>query len=373
MKSFFLLFFLCGFTFTQDLIEIRDKYKVPSLAAAFIKDGREFKEVVGLRSISHNILAANNDKWHFGSNGKSMTATLVAILVERGIVDWKKNLSNYLPHYQLHSDFKKLTLRELLAHRSGMTGEMKNYSNGKLREIYEDETKSPQIKRKLMAKLILSQRATNSKDTLAYSNFGYVTVAVILNEITGQSWEKLIQTYLFNPLGLKTCGFGAAGKSDHKSPIQPWPHYLYEKKVYSLPPNNKYSDNFPVLAPSGSIHCSLSDWMNYAQLHLDGLNQKDTKILKRRSFKYLHSDYKNQNYTSGGFIFEKRNGNIYLGHNGSNRLNYSLFVLDAENNSAFVAVTNIDGGRGDKAAKAAMKSIGSPDVCMKNGFCLLSE
>jgi CubicO group peptidase (beta-lactamase class C family) len=57
-----------------------------------------------------------------GSNGKAMTATMVARLVERGVLSWDAPLSQTLPELatDMQAAYREVTLRDLLAHQSGM-------------------------------------------------------------------------------------------------------------------------------------------------------------------------------------------------------------------------------------------------------------
>jgi CubicO group peptidase (beta-lactamase class C family) len=53
--------------------------------------------------------------------------------------------------------------------------------------------------------------ATTTK--FEYSNNGYIVVGAMLEAKLSTSWEHLVRTHLFQPLGLLTAGFGAPGRS----------------------------------------------------------------------------------------------------------------------------------------------------------------
>jgi CubicO group peptidase (beta-lactamase class C family) len=55
-----------------------------------------------------------------------------------------------------------------------------------------------------------------------YSNVGYAVAACIAESITGQAWEDLMRTQLFEPLGLTSAGFGSPGSPGVRD--QPWGH-----------------------------------------------------------------------------------------------------------------------------------------------------
>src|SRR5687767_3348547 len=72
------------------LIEpIRAKHGLPAMGGAVVRGG----EIVavgaaGVRKAGDETGATGDDLWHIGSCTKSMTATLCAVLVERGKLRW---------------------------------------------------------------------------------------------------------------------------------------------------------------------------------------------------------------------------------------------------------------------------------------------
>src|SRR5262249_28846047 len=78
---------------------IRAEAKVPALGAALVTadHGLEDVWVTGTRRAGGTELATENDLWHLGSCTKSMTATLIALLVARGDLKWDALLGDLLP------------------------------------------------------------------------------------------------------------------------------------------------------------------------------------------------------------------------------------------------------------------------------------
>lgn len=63
-----------------------------------------------------------DDVWLIGSDGKPMTATLIAKLVDRGKLSWTTQLSEMLPMLakDMRAEYRTVTLLELLSHRAGL-------------------------------------------------------------------------------------------------------------------------------------------------------------------------------------------------------------------------------------------------------------
>ncbi len=71
------------------LERIRRAHRVPTLTAVVTRsDGVIASAAVGLRALGSDTLVQKSDRFHLGSNTKSMTATLIAVFVEDGKLAW---------------------------------------------------------------------------------------------------------------------------------------------------------------------------------------------------------------------------------------------------------------------------------------------
>lgn len=342
----------------QELDSIRIQYKLPALGAASIYHGKVTTYISGVRKWGDQTLATKQDDFHLGSDTKAMTATLIAMFVERGLLNWDNTLSELFPGLPMNAQYRDVTLKMLTAHRSGITGDLPNFENGKLWEKMWDPNLDPVDGRKMVAHEILTHKpASTPGSQYEYSNANYIIAGAILEKISGKSWEQLIQDEIFVPLDMRSCGFGAAGNPDASIPDQPWPHN--EDAHYHPVPLKPdfYGDNPPTLGPAGTVHCSMADWSKFLKMHINGFNGKNTKLLKASSFKVLHTAYPGQTYTPGGWIREPRdwaNGPT-LSHVGTNLSNYAVVWLAPKINTGYLSVTNIGGDNADQGTDAAIQ------------------
>ncbi len=226
--------------------EARQEADAPALGLVVIRNGAEPEVAVdGVRVFGNDAVVTAQDKWHWGSITKSMTATLVARLVEKDIVSWDDTIGQRLGESvpQMHDVYRDVSFRHLLMHRAGLAA---NIPIGRFAEF--GQTPDDPINDRLKwVRIALSQSPIGPKETkYAYSNNGYIVVGAMLEAATGQSWESLIKREVFTPLGLTGAGFGPPSAAQPFD--QPRGHQPVSDVDTAVPVN---ADNPAALGPAG--------------------------------------------------------------------------------------------------------------------------
>ena len=155
---------------------------------------------------------------------------------------------------------------------------------------------------------------------------------------------------LFEPLGMKSAGFGPPGSADVVD--QPRGHGLFGQQ---LPPG-PMTDNPRGLGPAGTVHCSLEDWSKLVALHLQAA-RGESRLLKRESFEKLHTPLGNDKdqYTLGWIVADRpwAAGQV-LTHSGSNTYWYVVTWIAPKKNFAGLAACNTGPTAGALATDAAI-------------------
>jgi len=319
---------------------IRVKHNFPALAAAVVVDGKTVvTNAVGFRKNTGTEKVTADDKFHLGSVTKSMTATVAAMLVEQGKLSWKTTVGEVFPELktEIHPDYLGVTLEQLLSHRSGAPG---NPPGDLWRKAWAANGTAEE-QRLAFIKGILARKPEAKPGTkFIYSNQGYTIAGVMLEKTTGKTWEDLLRSMLFEPLGMSTAGFGApasVGKVD-----QPWGHtktvFLGTKPV----PPGPGADNPLAISPAGAVHCSVGDLAKYVAFHMAGERGK-SELLNAESFKKLHSAAAdNGDYALGWRVLKRpwANGRALM-HNGSNTMFYVVVWMAPDKNCAVIVSSNI--------------------------------
>ena len=326
---------------TSEMLEaVRLKHEFPALAAAVVVDGKLVTaNAVGFRKRGGPEAVTVNDKFHLGSVTKSMTSTIAAMLVEQGKIEWTTTIGDSFDDHgaEIHADYRDVTLEQLLAHRGGAPGNAP-------RDLWSQAWRAsgpPHKQRMEFVKGLLARKPETKPGTKkAYSNQGYAIAGVMLENATGEAWEDLMRSMLFEPLGMSTAGFGApatVGEVD-----QPWGHSKKPLTGITPVPPGPRADNPPAIGPAGTVHCSLPDLAKYVMFHLSG-EQGTSELLRAESFKKLHTSAGDE-YALGWSVLERPwAGGRALMHNGSNTMFYVVVWMAPDRNSAVIVATNAGG------------------------------
>jgi CubicO group peptidase (beta-lactamase class C family) len=265
------------------------------IAAAVLRGERIIAQgAAGVRKRGTAERITLDDRFHLGSCTKAMTATLVAMLVEEGKLNWTTTLGQLFADTvkPMHPAWEKVTLRQVLAHRAGL-----RFEPDGLAQLY-NELARPLRARRLgtlpqqrleIARQALSRPPKIPPDTKYwYSNVGYVLAGAVLEQLTGRAWEELMRERLFQPLGISTGGFGAPGAADKTE--QAWGHSPVLGKP--LDPRSPAAEIPLYYGPAGLAHMTVTDWAKFIALHLRGDPANphyQAALLKLDTFAEMHA------------------------------------------------------------------------------------
>ena len=343
---------------SKDLHEIlepiRKKYALPAMAGAIIMQGQTTAwGATGFRKNGNDVKVTSNDKFHIGSCTKAMTATSIAMLVERGKLRWDITLSEAFPDMakEMYPDYRNVTLSHLLGHRGGLPPSSQSLPKGKSFMDMHNLPGSAMEQRLAYARMILRQKPEAKPGTkYIYSNAGYSIAGVIAEQTMKTPWETLMRIMLFEPLEMTTAGFGAMGTPGKIN--QPWQHRMNDEKLIAVEPG-RFSDNPPVLGPGGTVHCSIRDWAKFITAHLEGA-KGEGGLLKSETFALLHTADFGGDYASGWMVTKRdwAQGKV-LTHAGCNTMNFAVVWMAPKRKFAVLVASNQGGGDVEKACNEA--------------------
>jgi CubicO group peptidase (beta-lactamase class C family) len=329
---------------------IRARYRTPALVAAVWQGGAiTAAGSAGVRAAGSPDAVGLADRFHFGSCGKAMTATLAGILVERGDISWDTTIEEVLPDLaaRMREPYRAATLHQLLSHRGG-------FPQGRPDGLRELEGPRPAQRRGLVAVVGALEPVGAPGAVFNYSDLGYAVAGAMLEAATGSSWEALIVEHVAEPLGLASLGFGAPGSAAELS--EPRGHVLRGDAREAVVPGPAADGAVPALGPAGTIHASVTDWAAFAGAHLDARRGAAALRLSREGFGLLHADRYRQGYALGWGL-QRVDERIDLVHSGSCGRWAAVVRVIPEHDTAVVVASNYGGQSAFLAVSGALEAI----------------
>ena len=277
-----------------------------------------------------------------GSNTKSMTATLAAVLVDAGKIEWETTIGDVWPKAtdkDLHPKLRKVTLDQLLSHQGGVPGNISDLSDEAWGKHFEERL-SPTLERKAMLKLALSKAPAQPLGTFVYSNLGYAIASAMLESRAGEPYESLMKKHIFDPLEMRSADFRSMESAKQLKPPMLWGHQAANGEP--VDPRTMGAENPTVYAAAGTVQLSIEDYAKYARWQLAG---KPAPVLKSQSaFDHLRKpqiDYSIPGAKYGcGWIFIDTPSGPALNHAGSNTNTFAVIWVLPEADFAAIVCTN---------------------------------
>lgn len=310
---------------------IRKAYHIPEISYA-VTDSKTTVEIaaLGRHSIDLPDTATLNDRFHIGSNTKAMTAFIIAKYVEKGKLKWTTQFFDLFPGWKAKSkpEYAGMSLQDLLSHRAGI----QPFQGEGDPKIPDFKGTNPE-KRKQFGQfaLTLAPVKPDEQNPFIYSNAGYTLATLMLEKVTGKSWEQLVEEVFNKDLQLSVKLSWPENQKQHDT----WGHSFENGKLIPVPSTVDYHLDFT--EPAGDLNIKLQNYIKFIQLNLQGLAGEDN-YLKADTYQFIHKGI--ENYSIGWFnIYE--NGKELSVHSGTGAFTYFTIVhIDRLQNKAYIIFTN---------------------------------
>jgi CubicO group peptidase (beta-lactamase class C family) len=143
-------------------------------------------------------------RFHLGSMTKLFTGFGILMLQEQGKLSVKDPICNYFA--TCPKEWENITIHHLLTFTSGMSAQI---SDQLYRQI-ERGTSSPVTAAEKAHYLGLTSHWTLDSppgEQYAYNNFGFILLAHIIEEVSGQSYADYLNQAIFTPLKMRNSGY----------------------------------------------------------------------------------------------------------------------------------------------------------------------
>ncbi len=255
------------------LAERMAEYKIPGASIAVIEDGRvAWAKGYGTMKAGQDAPVTTGTLFEAASTTKMLTAATALHFVEEGRLDLDRDVNGYLKSWKIpDSDLTKehkVTLRLLLTHRAGLNGPKGGFSweDGKAPTLVQVLKGEPPAQNKAAAIEIVPGTQWQ------YSNFGYVVIQLLLEDLTGKPFPRLVSEVVFKPLAMESSTLVYPLKPEFASK-EALPHDV-EGKTREAVMN-------PVAVAQGGLVTTPSDLARFAIELMGAYQGKSHRVLSR--------------------------------------------------------------------------------------------
>lgn len=172
---------------------------VPGLSVSILADEKEFYFSSGYADLEKGLPASENTLYELASVSKAFTGIAILLLEEQGLLSMTDSIHDYLPWLTLKYqgkpvDMQSLTLNHFLHHTSGLT----NIKHAQL--IPQGNT--PDMLQKTVEVLVDADLSFSPGEQYTYGTINYDVLGLVIEQVSGQSYESFMSEKVFQPLGL---------------------------------------------------------------------------------------------------------------------------------------------------------------------------
>lgn len=273
--------------------QVHADWGIPGMAISIVKDGRlVYARGIGVRDLDHPELPVD-EHTHFkiASVSKAFTPVLVAQLVDEGKVDWSTRVRDILPEFRLKDSVASelITVKDLFQHCSGLkAGQGSNLP----RLGYGRDA--------ILTVLPYLEPEYPFRSGYAYQTFFYAVNALLVERLTGMSWEEAVRTRIFEPLGMTETTTGAEGLMACENRAQSHDAKVRDGRVVAtpIPYGEQPLNRLTVISASGGIISTVTDMAKWLQFHLsNGLMPDSTRLVSEAQMRKVHRGENPQSQT----------------------------------------------------------------------------
>lgn len=329
-------------------------WKVPGAAIAIVRnDSVIYARGYGVRRVGQPGAVDERTIFAIGSSSKAFTAAAVAMLVDEKKLSLDGRVTQYLPTFQLADAYasREITVRDLLSHRSGLArGEMVWYGSGYDRD-------------EVIRRVRFLQPTWSFRSQFGYQNIMYITAGQIAAHAVNTSWDDLVRTRIFAPLGMTSSTTTILGRKDSSNLASPHAEVEGQLKPFAW-------RNIDNAGPAGSINSNALDMARWLRLQLSDGRFEGRRLISERMMDEMHTPHTVipldtgsrrlnpythfQSYGLGWFLQDYR-GRLVVQHGGNIDGMTALVGMLPEEHMGIVILTN-------------MNATGMPTALMNRAF-----
>ncbi len=319
------------------------KDKVTGIGVALAdKDGIIWSQGFGYADNSTKRELEADDIFLYASVSKLFTCTAVMQLAEQGLIDIDAPISDYIPEFSVKSRFEDtqpITARLIMSHYSGLpTGD--GY-RGAI-DMYPKQDFNVVLENIKNEYLLFMPGYLNS-----YSNSGITLLGVLIERVSGKSFDEYMEEEIFRPLGMSSASFIPIGiRIKNDDPLK-----------YAMGHDDSRSESVidppDALRPCGSISSSVNDMASFIRMVLHNGEAGGDQIIEQDTLEemltpqYADNPFNFGNYQGLGYFLTNSRlayAGKFCGHGGDLFSYHADLSILPEQGIGIITVTNSASG-----------------------------
>jgi CubicO group peptidase (beta-lactamase class C family) len=302
----------------EDIQKNVETGSVTGLSIAIAQHGKIlWQEGFGWANVERHEKATQDTRFYIASVTKTITATALMKLKERGKLRLDDPVNSYLGSAKIHSpmwDASAATIRLVASHRGGLTTFTRWCVPGDRHCDIDEEINNYGV------------LVWPPGEVFDYSNLGYGILGQVIENSSGQSLEEFLRKEVFSPLGMSHCGF----------------------EVRTLDVAAQYNEKTRLASPvmvsghpaASGLCCSASDLLRFGMFHLKDLKDSPS-LLSDSDIDAMHEAQPRTDGQYGlGWWTKKQAGHQIVSGEGGTADSFALVELLPWQDVAVVVIAN---------------------------------
>jgi CubicO group peptidase (beta-lactamase class C family) len=310
--------------------EERKKQHIPGVAIAVVKDDKVvLAKGFGYSDIETREAVSPETLFAVGSTTKAFTATLIGMLSDDSRMSWDDPVDRHIPAFRLKVDTgdDKITVRDLLCHRTGFTRMSLLFGAGRLTR--------PEV----IEFAATAEPYADFRKKFLYNNVMYMTAGHAAGKAADSDWESLIAARILDPLNMtdSSTSIAAAQQEKRFGKGYRWDEDKLARKQLPM-------KNLDLIGPAGSINSNVKDMAQWVRFQLGKGAYEGNQLLSPEMHAETWKQQIQMEPGAGyglGWMLREWNGKRVIEHGGSIDGFAAQVSLLPDHNLGYVLLANV--------------------------------
>ncbi len=304
-----------------------------------------YQRSFGFANFKDQLPNSDSSEFTLGSVSKTLTSTAILQLKEKKKLNLDDPLIKYFPGFP----YQEIKIRHLLSHTSGLP----DY------DLYQEEMKENPVKiftiRDVIPSLTRWKGPLHFKpgEKWQYVNTNFCLLALLVEKLSGLSFQKYMEKNILIPLGMNHTYFqadpGKAGRKNRTINYEyPWLFSTEMEPADSIKRNYWRSYNMSGLVGQGNIMTTTGDLLKFDEALYSGKILKPATLTEAFTPSKLNNGQKvnaaggigESSYGLGWFILDDTTAGKIVWHSGGVPGGLSIFLRNVTNRQTVIAFDN---------------------------------